>query len=277
MLRLTILFLLLIPQLVLSQTANLNFQVLVAEGATIFGKQVEPLAYIDDVTSLEIAENGFIALVHEKGTTYELKETVFTFYLKQEKLKSLWKRPELKILYESTPRLDESEMIVMLDPPFDSLGTVNWVEDEAIELHWHLQNEPVVTYKLSVSDHTGKKIQDFGTKKNSFLLKPYDFGLQENEFIVQLSSTLAGETNVSKKYYIRLQKAPTYPVKASDLVLKALNLDVSPVSALEAWKEVLGAENGKYYFKIFETFVNRNRGGLAGSIEDVELLLSQNR
>lgn len=277
MLRLTIFLLLFTPQLVFSQTDDPPFQVLVAEGATIFGKQVEPLIFVDDVTSIEIEEGGFLALVHKGGTTYELKEKVFTFYLKPEKLKDLWKRPELEVLYDSGKRADLSDMIEMIHPNFDSLGIVNLLENEPIELYWHLQDEPVVSYKLRISDHTGKKIQDFGTRKNVFVLKPYNFGLQENEFIVQLSSTLAGETNVSKKYYIRLQKAPKYPVKASDLVLKALNVEVSPAAALEVWKEVLGTENGKYYFKLFELFVSRNKEALSGSNEEVELLLSQNR
>lgn len=277
MLRLTILFLLLIPQFVSSQTSDFPFQVLVAEGASIFGKKVEPLTFIDDVTSIEVQQDGFLALVHKGGTTYELKEKIFTFYLKPEKLKERRNRPQLEVLYNTAKLKDLSDAIVMIHPNFDSLGVVNWIENEPIELYWHLQNEPVVSYKLRVSDHTGKKIQDFGTSKNSFILKPYNFGLQENEFIVELSSTLAGETSVSKKHYIRLQKSLKYPTKASDLVLKALNLEVSPVAALETWGQVLGAENGEYYYKLFETFVNRNKEALAGSIEDVEQLLSQNR
>lgn len=277
MLRLTILLLLLIPQLGFAQTSTLPFQVLVAEGATISGGQVEPLIFVDDITSIELAEDGFVALTHIGGTTFELSKTTFTFYLKPEKFKELDERPELEILYETASREDNSESIVMLHPKFDSLGVVNCIIDKPIELFWHIQNEPVASYKLRVSDHTGKKIQDFGTSKNTFMLKPYDFGLEEDEFIIQLSSSLAGITNVSKKHYIKLMKMPEYPVKASDLVLKALNLEVSPLVALETWREVLGVANGKRYFKLFELFVTRNREALSGATEEVELLLSQNR
>ncbi|MEQ9402486.1 MAG: hypothetical protein RIM99_02770 [Cyclobacteriaceae bacterium] len=277
MLRQAIALLLFIPQLVFSQTSDLPFQVLIAENATIFGNKVEPLTYVDDVTNIEVGENGFVALVHKGGTTFELKEKTFTFYLKKEKLKDQANRPDLTVLYEDSARVDDTKIIKVLHPVFDAAGTISWKSDEPFEMYWHLPDEPVISYKVTVSDHTGKKIQDFGTRNHSFILKPYDFGLEENLFIFQISSTFAGETIKSKRYNIELEEAPSYPIKASDLVLKALNLELSPVSALDAWKEVLGAENGKFYFGLFEKFIARNMVKLTDSAEDIELLLSQNK
>ena len=89
---------------------------------------------------------------------------------------------------------------------------------------------------------------------------------------------LPGETTRSMEFKIRLEEDPgPIPLKASDLVLKACNLELSPVSALEVWKEVLGMENGKYYFELFEKFINRNKVVLAESGEDIEQLLTQNK
>ena len=168
MLRLTILFLLLIPQLVFSQTSDHPFQVLVAEGSTIFGKPVEPLMYVDDVTSIEVQENGFLSLVHKGGTTYELKEKVFTFYLKQEKLKDLSARPELEILYETTPRVDDSEMIVMLNPPFDSLRVVNWIEGEPIEIALAFTERTSSSLQAHCLGSQQQKDSRFWNKENQF-------------------------------------------------------------------------------------------------------------
>jgi hypothetical protein len=97
MLRQTIL-LLFLPQLIYSQTNDLPFQVLVAKDATIYGEAVEPLTFVDDVTSIDIKQGGFLSLVHKGGTTYELNEKIFTFYLKPEVLKEGSNRPELSNL-----------------------------------------------------------------------------------------------------------------------------------------------------------------------------------
>ena len=277
MLRKAIVLLLFIPQLIYSQTSEPAFQILIAKDAYIFGNPAEPLALVDDVTSIDVKENGFVALVHKGGTTYERKEKVFTFYLKPEKLKELTRRPNLQILYEEKASTDSSEAIVVLHPQFNSNKTVVWPDSTPFEIFWHIPEDPVIAYKITIRDHTGKKIQDYGTKKHSFVLKPYNFGLDEKEFIFQISSTFAGETSRSAEYTINLKSGPEYPKKASDLVLQAANLDLSPVAALEVWKQVLGMENGKYYFELFEKFISRNKSVLTESGEDVELLLSQNK
>ncbi|MEP5614379.1 MAG: hypothetical protein ABJP45_19160 [Cyclobacteriaceae bacterium] len=250
---------------------------MVAKDAFVFGKAAEPLTLIDDVTSIEVKPGGFLALVHKGGTTYERTEKVFTFYLKPEKLKELDRRPNIEILYEQKASSDSTDSIVVLHPQFNSGRTVLWPDSTPFEVFWHLPDEPVIAYKLTISDHSGKKIQDFGTKKHNFVLKPYNFGLNEREFIFQLSSTFAGETTRSEEYTIKLQDGPLYPQKAADLVLQAANLDLSPMSALEVWKQVLGMENGKFYFALFEKFIARNKALLTKSGEDVELLLSQNK
>lgn len=277
MLRKAIVLLLFAPQLLYSQTSDPAFQILVAKDAFIFGKAAEPLTLVDDVTSIEVKENGFVALVHKGGTTYEHKEKVFTFYLKPEKLKELNRRPNLKILYEDEASTDSSESIVVLHPQFNSNKTVVWSDSIPFEIFWHVPEDPVIAYKIAIRDHTGKKIQDYGTKKHSFVLKPYNLGLDEREFIFQISSTFAGETVRSAEHTINLKSGPEYPKKAADLVLQAANLDLSPIAALEVWKQVLRMENGKYYFELFEKFITRNKTLLTESGEDVELLLSQNK
>ena len=62
-------------------TSDLPFQVLTAQDAQIFGQTVEPLQFVDDVTSIEVADGGFVCLVHKGGTTYEYNEHIFTFSL----------------------------------------------------------------------------------------------------------------------------------------------------------------------------------------------------
>ncbi len=277
MLRKTIVLLLFIPQLVYSQTSDLPFQILVAKDVFVFGKAAEPLTFVDDVTSLEVKPDGFLALVHKGGTTYEFKEKVFTFYLKPEELKEVDQWPKLDVLYQDTRLPDVVETISVLHPIFNQNRTVVWRDSTPFKIYWHLPDEPVLVYKLSIRDHKGQKIQDFGTKDHSFVLKPFNFGLTENEFTVQVSSTFAGEVSRSMEYSVRLKSAPTYPIKAADLVVKACNLELSPVSALEVWKEVLGMENGKYYFELFEKFINRNKVVLAESGEDIDQLLTQNK
>ncbi len=277
MLRQAIVLLLFIPQLVHSQTSDLPFQILVAKDVFVFGKAAEPLTYVDDVTSVDVKPGGFLALVHKGGTTYEIEKKTFTFYLKPEKLKELDKRPEFRFLYQDSTVRDPTETITILHPSFNYDRTVTWPDSTPFKVFWHFPDEPVLVYKVTVRDHNGKKIQDFGTKRHDFVLKPYNFGLDEKEFIFQISSTFAGETNRSMEYTIQLEDAPTYPKKASDLVLMAANLELSPLAALEVWKEVLGMEKGKFYFDLFEKFIGRNKAILTKSGEDVDLLLSQNK
>ncbi len=278
MLRKAIVILLFIPQLVHSQTSDLPFQILVARDVYVFGKPAEPLTFIDDVTSLDVKPGGFLALVHKGGTTYELKEKIFTFYLKPEELKDVDQWPKLEVLYQDLPLPDPTETITVLHPLFNRDRTIIWGDSSPLEVYWHLPNEPVLVYKVTVRDHNGQKIQDFGTRKHKFTLKPYNFGLDEREFIFLVSSTFAGETTRSMEYTIQLEKnPPASPQKASDLVLKACNLELSPVAALEVWKEVLGMDNGKFYFELFEKFINRNKEVLAKSGEDIEQLLTQNK
>ena len=64
MLRRAIVILLFIPQLVYSQTSDLPFQILVAKDVLLFGREAEPLTFVDDVTSLDVKPGGFLALVH---------------------------------------------------------------------------------------------------------------------------------------------------------------------------------------------------------------------
>jgi hypothetical protein len=101
--------------------------------------------------------------------------------------------------------------------------------------------------------------------------------LDEDAFIFHISRTFAGETISSKKYHINLKEAPSYPTKASDLVIKACNLERIPAYALDIWKEIMLMENGQYYFDLFEKFIARNKSVLTESGEDIELLLSQNK
>lgn len=256
---------------------ELPFQVLVAREASIYGDKVEPLQYVDDITSIEIEKGGFLSLVHKGGTTYELREKIFTFYLKPEKFKSRKERPKLSTLYADSVTLDQTKIITVLHPPFDRSGFLIWNEEEPFEFYWHLHDEPVLIYVLTVSDDKGNKIQDFRTKYHQYILKPSTFGLENSSFMIQLSSTFAGETITSKRYQIQLEKGPIYETKASDLALKALDLELSPLLALNSWKEVFKKPNGKEYKDLYELFLKRNRDFLTSAGEDVELLLSQNR
>lgn len=276
MLRQLFSVLFLLPIIVFSQGDSL-FQVLVANGASIYGSEVKPLQFIDDVTSIDVKEGGFLSLVHRGGTTYEHTEKIFTFYLKPEKLKDRSERPNLSVLYSDTTVLDQTKLITILHPPFDRTGYLVWNEYEPFEIFWHLYDEPVVVYKLTISDSEGNKIQDFRTKYHQYILKPANYGLKKPSFMVQLSSTLGGETITSKRYQISLTKAEVNEKKASDLVIKALDLELSPVLALETWKEVLAMPNGSFFKELFSLFLTRNGEFLTAAGEDVEQLLSQNK
>lgn len=277
MLRIAIV-LLLSPSILFSQATDQHFQVLVSKNAKVFGSDLEPLSYVDDVTSINIADDGFVALVHKQGTTFELKEKTFTFYLKPDKSKQLDSPPELEILYKDLAITDPTEMIEVVYPLFDENGITKLAKGDEIELFWHMPDEPVINYKISVMDHNGKKIQDFGTKHHRFTLKPYNLGLAENELMFQISSTFAGNTVLSKKYHIELiEPKLKKPIKAADLILKALELELTPVYALEVWEQIQGMENGAEYSELYQKFLNRNKLILTKSGKDVELLLSQNK
>ncbi|WP_425389855.1 hypothetical protein [Ekhidna sp.] len=253
------------------------FQVLVAKYANIYGTPVEPLQYVDDVTSIEIADGGFVSLVHEGGTTYEHTETIFTFYLKPEKFKDRSERPMLDVLYKDSTVFDPTKIITVLYPPFDRSGYLVWNENDPFEVYWHLYDEPVVNYVLSVSDNNGNKIQDFRTQPSRYQLKPETYGLSDGIFNFKISSTFAGETIESKNYTVKLEPGKVYEKKAADLIIKALDLELSPELALPVWQEALEMPNGKFYKSLFVKFLIRNADALTANGQDVQQLLSQNR
>ena len=253
------------------------FQVLVAKGASTYGIAVEPLQYVDDVTSIEVKEGGFLSLVHKGGTTYEHTDKIFTFYLKPEELKNRKERPALDLLYKDSTVLDPTNVITVLHPPFDRSGYLEWNENEPLEIFWHLQDEPVLNYMLSVHYSDGKKIQDFRTRLHKYTLKPNTYGLSDGVFTFKISSTFAGETVESKTYTVQLKPGPIYEKKAADLILKALDLELNPVLALPVWQEALAKPNGQFYKPLFVKFLIRNSDVLAATGEDVQLLLSQNK
>ena len=274
--RYSILFLIIFQLSVYGQE-ELPFQVLVAKDASIYGEPVKNLQMIDDVTSIEVKEGGFLSLVHLDGTTYEHTEKIFTFYLKPEELRKLDERPRLDILYMDSTYLDPTKIITALYPPFDPSGYVEWNENEPFELFWHLHDEPVVNYVLAVNTNDGVKIQDFRTRLHKYTLKPETYGLKDGIFNFKISSTFAGETVESKTYTVALKSGKTYPKKATDLVLKALFLELSPDLALPIWQEALAMPNGNFYKPLFQKFLIRNQEILAKAGEDVQQLLSQNK
>lgn len=257
--------------------SDLPFQVLFAKDASIYGTPVEPLQMIDDVTSIEVKEGGFLSLVHKGGTTYEHTEKIFTFYLKPEELRNRQERPMLELLYMDSVALDPTKIITVLSPPFDRSGYLEWNENESFELYWHLHDEPVLSYILSVNDASGNKIQDFRTKYHKYLLKPTTYGLEDGLFSFKLSSTFAGETIESKTYTVQLKSGPIYEKKASDLILKALDLELSPVLALPVWQEALAMPNGQFFKPLFEKFLVRNESVLTAAGQDVQQLLLQSK
>lgn len=275
--RLFLAFLITANIVLAQETNDLPFQVLVANKASVYGDEVKPLQYVDDVTSIEVGEGGFLCLVHKGGTTYEFREKIFTFYLKPEQLKNREERPDLSVLYMDSISLDQTKIITVLHPPFDRTGYLEWNQEEPFMMYWHLHDEPVVNYILSVSDNNGNKIQDFRTRLHEYELKPMTYGLQEPMFIFKLSSTFAGETIESKTYTVKLVEGKVYEKKAADYVLKALDLELSPLLALKAWQEVLGMPNGKEYAPLYEKFLNRNASILTAAGEDVQQLLSQSK
>lgn len=259
------------------ETSDLPFQVLVAKDANTYGLEVKPLQMIDDVTSIEIKEGGFLSLVHKGGSTYEHTEKIFTFYLKPEPFQNREVRPKLELLYQDSTAFDYTKTITVLSPPFDRSGYIEWNESEPFEIFWHLHDEPVVNYIVSVSDNDGNKIQDFRTALHTYTLKPTTYGLQDGIFTFKLSSTFAGETVESKTYTVQLKPGEPNEKKATDLILMALDLELSPVLALPVWQEALEMPNGEFYKPLFEKFLNRNAKILNAAGEDVQQLLSQNR
>lgn len=274
---LSLLILLLSLNLPAQGTSDLPFQVLISKGANAYGADVKPLQMIDDVTSIEIKEGGFLSLVHKGGTTYELTEKIFTFYLKPEKLKDRQERPQLAVLYEDSTVLDPTKLITVLSPSFDRSGYLVWNQDEPFELYWHLHDEPVLNYILSVNDNDGNKIQDFRTRLHKYELKPNTYGLDDGTFNFKISSTFAGKTIESKTYTVQLQEGPLYEKKAADLVIKALDLELSPELALPVWQEAMTKPNGIHYQELFRKFLIRNNRVLTAAGQDVQLLLSQSR
>ncbi|MEQ9468925.1 MAG: hypothetical protein RLN88_16065 [Ekhidna sp.] len=274
---LSLLILILSLNLPAQSTNDLPFQVLVAKDASVYGTPVEPLQMIDDVTSVEVKEGGFLSLVHKGGTTFEHTEKIFTFYLKPAELRNRKERPRLELLYMDSTVLDPTKIITVLSPPFDRSGYLEWNENEPFELYWHLYDEPVLSYVLAVSDGSGAKIQDFRTKHHQYLLKPTTYGLRDGLFSFKLSSTFADETIESKTYTVQLKAGPIYENKASDLILKALDLELSPELALPVWQEALAMPNGQFFKPLFEKFLIRNRSILTAAGQDVQQLLSQNR
>ncbi|WP_462253334.1 hypothetical protein [Ekhidna sp.] len=259
------------------ETSDLPFQVLVAKDASVYGTPVEPLQMVDDVTAIEVKEGGFLSLIHKGGTTYEHNEKIFTFYLKPEVMKDRKERPDLKVLYSDSTVLDPTKLITVLSPIFDRSGYLEWNENEPFELYWHLHDEPVVNYILAVSENGGGKIQDFRTRLHNYELKPSTYGLKEGSFIFKISSTFAGETIESKTYTVQLKSGPVYEKKATDLILKALDLELSPSLALPVWQEALSMKNGEFYKPLFQKFLIRNQGLLTDAGQDVQQLLSQNK
>ena len=269
------LILVLLPNILLSQDKDLPFQVLVTNNATIYGVPVEPLQLVDDVTSIEVAADGFVALVHSGGTTYEMSEKVFTFYLKPEQLKDRKERPKLSVLYEDSTVLDQTKLITTLSPAFDRSGFLVWNKEEHMKVYWHLHDEPVLNYKISIFDKEGNKIQDYRTKHHEYVLKPSTYGLVDPFFSFRISSTFAGETIESKTYSVELQSAPTYEKKAADLVLQALDLELSPILALKVWQEVVGMPNGAQYSLLYQKFLMRNEMVLRSAGNNFDELLAE--
>jgi len=275
--RFFICLLILSTTLRLSAQSDKPFQVLVAKDASVYGTLLEPLQYVDDVTSIEVNEGGFLSLVHKGGTTFEHTEKIFTFYLKPHELKNRKERPPLELLYMDSTVLDPTKIITVLSPPFDRTGYLEWNANEPFELYWHLYDEPVLNYVLSVSDSKGNKIQDFRTRLHKYTLKPTTYGLEDGMFMFKISSTFAGETVESKTYTVQLKEAPDYEKKATDLIIKALDLELSPDLALPVWQESLAMPNGVFYKSLFEKFLIRNREVLTATGQDVQQLLSQNK
>ncbi len=274
---LSLLILLVSLCLTAQETDDLPFQVLVAKDASVYGTPVKPLQMVDDVTAIEVKEGGFLSLVHKGGTTYEHTEKIFTFYLKPEVMKERKDRPRLDILYSDSTVLDPTKLITVLSPPFDRSGYLEWNENEPFELYWHLHDEPVVNYILSVSENGGNKIQDFRTRLHKYELKPSTYGLKEGSFTFKISSTFAGETIESKTYTVQLKSGPVYDKKATDLIIKALDLELSPALALPVWQEALSMRHGEFYKELFQKFLLRNQSILTASGQDVQQLLSQNK
>lgn len=259
------------------ETSELPFQVLVAKDATVYGDPVKPLQMVDDVTSIEVKEGGFLSLVHKGGTTYEHTEKIFTFYLKPQELKNRHTRPRLEVLYSDTTVMDPTKLITVISPIFDRSGFLEWNENEPFELYWHLHDEPVLNYVLQVNDNAGNKIQDFPTRLHKYLLKPTTYGLTDGAFSFKITSTFAGETLESKTYSVQLKPGPVYEKKASDVILKALDLELSPELALPVWQEALTMTNGNFYKELYQKFLLRNQELLTAAGQDVQQLLSQSR
>lgn len=254
------------------------FQVIVADKGYLFGNELNTLQYVDDVSTIAIKDGGYVALLHVTGNTFELYEETFTFYLKPHDGRRWNKLPELSWLLEDTTVSSVNKTIEVVYPPFDDSGYLESNANEPIEIFWHANDDqPVLNYQIAVSDAKGNKIQDFRTNKNSFLLNHATYGLQDPSFIFQVSSTFAGETIASKRYQVDLYNAEIYEEITSDLVMKALLLELMPEYAFEIWKKIAGSENGKYYTHYYQKFLIRNKEKLISAGIDVEQHLSQNK
>ena len=165
----------------------------------------------------------------------------------------------------------------MVSPAFDRSGYLEWNENEPFDVYWEFSDKTFLNFILKVSTGSGSKIQDFRTQHTKYTLKPNTYGLSDGLFTFKVTSTFAGDTEESKTYTVQLKPAPAYPVKAADLILKALELESIPKFALPIWQEAIAKENGKFYLPLFEKFLLRNKVKLKASGVDVQQLLSQNR
>ena len=107
--------------------------------------------------------------------------------------------------------------------------------------------------------------------------KPNTYGLKDGTFSFKIKSTYADKTIESKTYTVQPKEGPIYERKAADLVVKALDLELSPELALPVWQEAMTKPNGIHYQELFRKFLIRNKQALSTAGQDVQLLLSQSR
>lgn len=263
----------------LAQESNINpFQVLVAKNATAHGKPLQPLQKLDDITKIKIQEDGFVSLVHSGGTTFELTDDVYTFYLKSHPSRQRKQSPEIHLLYEEEKLISNTSNndIELLYPPLSASNQLVAEADVPLKIYWDL-DKAVLNYTITIFEGDNK-IQDFKTRNCEYELKPSTYGLTSNRMGFKITSDFYGEKYATPAYQVELIGASkNYEMKAADYVIKALNLESNPMVALSAWQEALEQPNGLEYVALYEKFLGRNSSELSGVQTTVEQLLSQNK
>lgn len=247
-----------IPLHVFAQGPDLPFQVIVADKASVYGRELRSFDFVDDVSTIKIEEGGYLSMVHQSGYTFELYETVFTFDLTP-KEHPLVEKPNLGVLDSVASQVRLGVELELTYPRVTSNNVLEWDSEDPVTVYWGTQQEIPGTFTVSIFDDQTEKIQDFKTKKSNYTLKPSTYGLQTPAMKFIVTHTLGDETIRSPLYTVNLISAAPKEKKVPDLLLRTIAYDYVAEVAYEIWQQILDSPQARHYRKFYENFLKRNQ------------------